>query len=591
MATAKEIVENAIKNGVVFPDSVVSDLNSQAITDEMAAKLFGEKYGGMPFAENADEIEDPTIPDVGSVASALGLQDDPKDVKNSRTKEQKFVEDFPKNISKWKKKIVENKTYGKLGWETVKEIWRTATLDKMDADILKSRKEELSGAIPMVAEILAPRTMERIENTGDWKAKDMLADIAENAAMAIPGGAFTGIAGKGIAKFAPKVVRYFAAPGENIAEGVLKGAGRMAGNIFGNAVVPFASEGMDAAIYGDGDDGLEDRADFSTGDAAIGTAINQGVNRGIMRMAGPMLDRFTNGGLARGGMMKARDFLENLGLPFSKRGDDFADAARLGVDAPIRRAGDVLEGDIKKAEKGASAEAGVQAEKARREIAEKEIVDAIDRGEIKLVPKSQWTAKSADTEAGDFIEKEMAKRANGYTRYDVDDIFDVSDYLAKDPGNRLSEETLRGAIRTKFPEAYNYAIWHGSQKPSASARILNAINQGAPAWVVNKYGSESDADLLLANMPKVKSELNKERDEAHSAPKKRKASRDVLSIASNVEDLDDRDRKYIKAIAENPDIMTFGYPEDRDDFNIWLLQRGNKLLRGTSAYRPTFSVE
>lgn len=591
MATAKEIVENAIKNGVVFPDSVVSDLNAQAITDEMAAKLFGEKYGGMPFAENADEIEDPTIPDVGSVASALGLQDDPKDVENPRTKEQKFVEDFPKKISKWKKKIVDNKTYGERGWETVKEIWRTATLDKMKADILKSRKEELSGAIPMIAEILAPRTMERIENTGDWKAKDMMADIAENAAMAIPGGAFTGIAGKGLAKIAPKVVRYFAAPGENIAEGVLKGAGRMAGNIFGNAVVPFASEGMDAAIYGDGDDGLEDRADFSSGDAAIGTAINQGVNRGIMRMAGPMLDRFTNGGLARGGMMKARDFLENLGLPFSKRGDDFADAARLGVDAPIRRAGEVLDGDIEKAAKGASAEAGVQAEKARQEIAEKEIVDAIDRGEIRLVPKSQWTAKSNDTEAGDFIEKEMAKRANGYTRYDVDDIFDVSDYLAKDPWNRLSEETLRGAIRSKFPEAYNYAIWHGSQKPSASARILNAINQGAPAWVVNKYGSESDADLLLANMPKVKAELNKARDEAHSAPKKRKASRDVLSIASNVEDLDDRDRKYIKAIAENPEIMTFGYPEDRDGFNIWLLQRGNELLRGTSAYRPTFSVE
>lgn len=591
MATAKEIVENAIKNGVVFPDSVVSDLNAQAITDEMAAKLFGEKYGGMPFAENADEIEDPTIPDVGSVASALGLQDDPKDVENPRTKEQKFVEDFPKKISKWKKKIVDNKTYGKLGWETVKEIWQTAMFDKMEADILKSRKEELSGAIPMIAEILAPRTMERIENTGDWKAKDMMADIAENAAMAIPGGAFTGIAGKGLAKIAPKVVRYFAAPGENIAEGVLKGAGRMAGNIFGNAVVPFASEGMDAAIYGDGDDGLEDRADFSSGDAAIGTAINQGVNRGIMRMAGPMLDRFTNGGLARGGMMKARDFLENLGLPFSKRGDDFADAARLGVDAPIRRAGEVLDGDIEKAAKGASAEAVVQAEKARQEIAEKEIVDAIDRGEIRLVPKSKWTAKSTDTEAGDFIEKEMAKRANGYTRYDVDDIFDVSDYLAKDPGNRLSEETLRGAIRSKFPKAYNYAIWHGSQKPSASARILNAINQGAPAWVVNKYGSESDADLLLANMPKVKAELNKARDEAHSAPKKRKASRDVLSIASNVEDLDDRDRKYIKAIAENPEIMTFGYPEDRDGFNIWLLQRGNELLRGTSAYRPTFSVE
>ena len=78
-------------------------------------------------------------------------------------------------------------------------------------------------------------------------------DIAENAAMMVPGGVFTGIAGKGLAKAFPRAVGYFTKPGANIAESAIKGTGKMLGNIFGNAVVPFASEGMDAAIYGDDD--------------------------------------------------------------------------------------------------------------------------------------------------------------------------------------------------------------------------------------------------------------------------------------------------------------------------------------------------
>ena len=30
---------------------------------------------------------------------------------------------------------------------------------------------------------------------------------------------------------------------------------------------------------------------------------------------------------------------------------------------------------------------------------------------------------------------------------------------------------------------------------------------------------------------------------------------------------------------------------DPDGFRLWLLERGNRLLQGTSAYRPTFPVE
>lgn len=338
MATAKELLEKAIDAGAWVPDSVISDYKAKALTDELAAKAFGDKYAGMSWAEGADSIEDPTIPSMANVIGLLGLEDDPKDMKDPRTKEQKFIDDFPKNISKWKKKITDNKVYGKNGWETVKEIWKQATRDRMQADIAKARKEAMDDApldyglfkvpnIPgssFVTRIFFPRTTEHLENAGDWKAKDILADIAENAAMTVPGSAFTGIAGKGLAKVAPKAVKYFSGPGSNIVEGAVKGAGRMAGNLFGNAVVPFGAEAMDAAIYDDDDEGMEHRADFSTGNAALGTAINQGVNRGLMRMAGPLIDRFSSGGLARGGMLKARQFFENLGQSFKQKGDDYA---------------------------------------------------------------------------------------------------------------------------------------------------------------------------------------------------------------------------------------------------------------------------
>ena len=141
MATAKELLEKAIDGGAWVPDSVISDYEAPGLTDELAAKAFGDKYAGMSWAEDADRIEDPTIPSMENVIGILGLDDDPKEAKDARTKEQKFIEDFPKNAGKWKKEITDNNVYGERGWETVKEIWKQATRDRMQADIAKARKE------------------------------------------------------------------------------------------------------------------------------------------------------------------------------------------------------------------------------------------------------------------------------------------------------------------------------------------------------------------------------------------------------------------------------------------------------------------
>ena len=601
MASSKEVLKEWLKQGNYLDDNSVIDslYNMKAPTDELAEQRFLDMYGNEAPFDKADRIEEPTIPSMANVIGILGLDSLGNTVgKDVRTKEQKFIEDFPKKSARWKKKITNNNVYGERGWETVKEIWKQAIRDRMQADIAKARKKATDdGLYAKYASVMFPRSVEHIANTGDFSAKDILADIAENAAMMVPGGVFTGIAGKGLAKAFPRAVGYFTKPGANIAESAIKGTGKMLGNIFGNAVVPFASEGMDAAIYGDDDADMAHRADYSVGDAGIGTAINQGVNRGIMRMAGPIMDRAFGGGMGRGGITRVRDFLENLGQPFSKKGDDFASSVMLESSVPIRNAGELLESDLERAARGASVNSAATTEAARQNIAKRHALEAIDNGEIVAIPKSgRGAGKAAEIqEGGDvFLENEIAKKAAENQRYGLEDILDYSGYLKAHPdGSGLSEKTLAATLSANLPEFYNSAIWHGAgaAKKGMADKTLNILNQAIPAWAVNKYGSDPDAGQVLAYFPETKKVLDEDREKTHEAPKKRKATADVLRIVSEGDSLTADDRKYLDAIAKNPDIMKIGYKDDPGGFRLWLLERGNRLLQGTSVYRPTFPVK
>lgn len=623
MATAKELLEKAIDAGAWVPDSVISDYEAPALTDELAAKTFGDKYAGMSWAEGADSIEEPTIPSMANVIAILGLEDDPKDMKDPRTKEQKFIDDFTKNISKWKKKITDNNVYGKRGWETVKEIWKQATRDRMQADIAKARKDATDdGLYAKYTSIMFPRAVEHIANTGDFNSKDILADLGENLAMSVPGSAFTGIAGKGLAKVAPKAVKYFSGPGSNIVEGAVKGAGRMAGNLFGNAVVPFGAEAMDAAIYDDDDEGMEHRADFSVGNAALGTAINQGVNRGLMRMAGPLIDRFSSGGMARGGMLKARQFLENLGQSFKQKGDEYAEDVARRLDIPvIAEAGEITPQGLRSVVHGGSdiMPEGQSRQALEQALGEQAVLKAIDRGELAFQPKSAQSASNRVKRLSNAIEQNENLH-NLDTAMERGDIPDMTEKAMKTAiADAVSDKGTATPIRSMFKPKYkdgirggdipltadvlkkvidnnpapiiNYAAWHGNGGVEKADHILNILNQAIPAWAVNKYGSEGDADMLLSPAPALKEALKENRKEVQEAPKKRKAAADVLRIVSEGDGLTADDRKYLDAISKNPDIMKFGYSDDPDGFRLWLLERGNSLLQGTSAYRPTFPVE
>lgn len=626
MASSKEVLKEWLKQGNYIDDNSVIDslYNMKAPTDELAEQRFLDMYGNAAPFDKADRIEEPTIPSMSNVIGILGLDSLSNPVgKDARTKEQKFIEDFPKKTDRWKKKITNNNVYGERGWETVKEIWKQALLDRMQADIAKARNKATDdGLYAKYASVMFPRSVEHIANTGDFSAKDILADLGENLAMTIPGSVFTGIAGKLLAKVAPKAVKYFSGPGSNIVEGAVKGAGRMAGNLFGNAVVPFGTEAMDAAIYDDSDEGMEHRADFSAGDAAIGTAINQGVNRGLMRMAGPIIDRFSSGGLERGGMLKARQFLENLGQSFRQKGDDYAADVARRLDTPIiAEAGEITPQGLRSVVHGGSdiMSEGQSRQALEQALAEQAVLKAIDRGELTFQPKfaqysSNWIKgqgtsaelKKAITELDDAIkngatQESITKAAMNTaiaaavygkgTATPIRSLFSYPPYGISGGDVPLTEDVLKKVIEKNPAPIINYAAWHGNGGAGKVDRILNTMNQAIPAWTVNKYGSEGDSDMLLSPTPSLKDALNESRQEVHDAPKKRKATADVLRIVSEGDSLTADDRKYLDAIAKNPDIMKIGYKDDPGGFRLWLLERGNRLLKGTSVYRPTFPVK
>ena len=639
MASSKDVLKEWLNQGKYLNDySAVDSLyNMQAPTDELAEQRFLERYGGIAPFDRADRITEPTIPSMENVISILGLTDDPKEGKNARTKEQKFIDDFPKKLGEWKNKILKNPVYGKNGWETVKKIWQQASNKKMLSDIAKARKEAMDDApleyglfqapnIPgssFVTRTLFPRATEHLENTGDVTAKDILADIGENAAMAVPGGAFTGIAGKGLAKVAPRVVNWASKPGSGFASNALKGAANMGGNIFGNAVVPFASEFMDAALYGDNDEGMEQRADFSLGDALVGTAINQGVNRGLMQMLGPMIDRFSPGGMAEGGTTKVRDAIKDLGNPSNQRGVDFANSVASKLKSPIINAGELTDDAVIAARTGSSVgNSGITAKEFKEALADQAVIDAIQNGSIKVYDKGSVKGVTDDVR-GETFGRLLEKQKQGNT-LDMDDVVDLAKLFGK-PGFKptevfkiprsvpidlkritgnpsLSEDFLSASLSKKDisaaiarnPDAFiNYAAWYGKGPGVKTSKesVASKLKQAAPSWVINKYGSEGDATALISMFPETKKAIDENRQEVHDAPKKRKksvAASDILNKITIDEELTEQDRKFLKAIENNPDILKFGYKDDPNGFRLWLLEKGNDFLQNYPAFRPTF---
>lgn len=450
---------------------------SKGLTEQLYTQDVLRNFGAQAPAWVSAELqpEVPTIPTMDVILDALKdhIKDDPKKAKGARTREQKFLEDFPKKQAEWKKAIVSNPQFGERGWEFVKDAWKAASIDKMNADIAKERTATLRGereegwkAAPaqiggFAASVLRPREWEAYERGQDPTWKDYLGDIAETGLMAVPGTSYVGGASRVIGAV-PKV-------GPKVAGVIAKN--RAIANILGNAVAPVTGEALDAAMYGEGDPKIE-RQDFSAMDALLGTLTNMGVNYRLFRDLGGG-GRVATGELSRGSTGgirgRVRDLIESFGKTRAER----------GLPAPTTMAG----------------------------------------------------------------------------------------------------------------------------------RVLELLEMGAPTEIVNRIGRDTDAQMALASLAgraggvgaslagadiDLTKEIPRIRESEHQAMRDRATASQILKIEQADGNLTERDKDYLKAVRENPSVMKFGYVPDEgaekkgrssDDFNLWLLEKGHKLLRGTGAER------
>lgn len=514
-----------------------------APSDELAADSliaqFPNQFEGVKAAG-----EKAIIPDISVAASLVGLND----IKGGPTKEEQFIDQFPKKQKEWKDDIVADERLGKRGWESIYNTWKAASVSKMMRDIDDERKKAVDGeglqkAGATLMKIFTPRRYEAIARGDDPSFTDTAGDIVENTAYMIPGATF----GK-------------------IVSGANKAA-KAAKFGLGIASAPAIAEVFDATTRGD-DDPNADRRNFSWGDVLMGAATNAAVNRGIVRAMGGLYN--TALGTAQGGVRgKIRNFVDNIGKSSYQQGKDAL--AKAAEDAKLPRVGEgqlspeLLNGGVGGV-RSIGEEAGKQAEDF---VKFSQIIDNLN-----YMPK-------------------MKKGAS---------INDVAEYLANTPeAKSLVQRVLEG------PYAKDAMNLLRGNKLTPREKFDDIAQQALGTYVVNKYGSRRDADVMTRVLGGAASGLfsmageevdprfvqNFTRQEHEDFAKEE--NRRNVEKAVNGETLSDNDKKYIEIVKNNPEVMKYGYTSDDDPqgrkFKMWLLERGNKLLAETGLVRPTWEAK
>ena len=297
------------------------------LTAPLREKAFIEGFGGSVPYEFREAETKAELPTVSAILDKLELKDDKKEMKGGKTALDKFLSGMTDRKKRADFKDSIEKAWGPEGWKWTQKAFQDVATDKMNEDIRAGRIMALSGdmegqGIPekvggMAMKFFTPRRYEAFAEGRDPTWKDNLGDIAETGMMSVPAGQYARILGA-----VPKA-------------GKILAGNRAVTNIFGNAVAPFASEVMDAAMRGEDDPNTE-RQDFSLGDALMSTATNLGVNFGLARGLGGAT-RTLGGELTRsaegGAMGKVRKAIESLGKTNVER----------GLPAPTSKAGYILQ--------------------------------------------------------------------------------------------------------------------------------------------------------------------------------------------------------------------------------------------------------
>lgn len=548
MATVSEIIA-ARKNAGLGIEPRVSEILATApgITEELYTNAvldsLGETYPWL--TQKLERTEEPGIPDYQSVVGLLGL----KDEEGGRSAMEQFIEDFPKKQAAWKKKALKkDTTLGERGWETVKEIWRQANLDKMNADIVTQRDNALHGkdedgnivrpldfAAGKIADLFTPRRMNAFKEGRDPTAAETIMDVAQNAAYAIPMGGAEAAISRGL---------------------LGSTAGKVAGTVGSAAIAPSAITTLDYGLGTKDYAGLEDAAI----DAGLGTATNLGVNK----VLAPSIGAFLNLGSVRSRLPRqVVDFLENNTSP-KQKGLNLVNEAKAKIKLHQQETDSQYLDKLMR---------GVKPDRMTPE----ELQAAYDIVNVGKLSKNK-SAVDEFTE-GMQIMRDMSK-AMPDNKTSVADIIDNS-FLVGAP-----DFAKRAMV--KNPELIALMEKRGLKD---YAKDPNTYVDVLKSYITNEVGNDAAAQRALSRFGVDPKDLRKEQDKARKDKKASFSASEILGGSRGP--LSTESEMFIEDIRKNPGIVVTGHPDPakRDAFKIWLLKEGNDLLRGTAAARPAFDVK
>ena len=546
--------------------------------------------------------------DLESLATAAGVSAD-----SARTASKILADDYYKvpqsERDLWNAGV--NLEYGPGGSENMRRVIDAEKRNREYAD-----RHKIGTAAKVLGTIFAPRSLEAIQSgqAEGWKdallSKHGALDLGENVLMALPFGGWAGIISKG-------------------ARGA-KAAKAAASAILGAAAAPHAVEAMDWAAYHNTPEQNPDRAVYSEGDALLGTGTNL-VAPWVLGEIGNSMGKWlgyrnaANEG-SQGVSQKTLDILKDM-----KKTGEWVKPSKESIEAVSTINGTVAREEAA-ASVGVSQFAEASAKEAQANSLRLQAADIAESGHIvdnaPLIKHKLKEADKLDKEAETLRSKNMTKleearvsRAmEGAPRNDARDYIEAG-FLEKrardiekdglDDGMGMSVGELLELAKTsdKYKDKISDILRFGNEFQNANymdyLSLKNpALRQAADAaetWIVNKYGSKRDADLLTGQASRLLAAIDPRLNMSNLLAEKKQEAvdrkvRDVQKshagrILSVDKTLTEEDRYWLNKIQDKPSIVTGIGEGNSARFRNWFLLRGQDIMRGTSLFRPTPSVE
>ena len=546
--------------------------------------------------------------DLESLATAAGVSAD-----SARTASKILADDYYKvpqsERDLWNAGV--NLEYGPGGSEKMRRVIDAEKRNREYAD-----RHKIGTAAKVLGTIFAPRSLEAIQSgqAEGWKdallSKHGALDLGENVLMALPFGGWAGIISKG-------------------ARGA-KAAKAAASAILGAAAAPHAVEAMDWAAYHNTPEQNPDRAVYSEGDALLGTGTNL-VAPWVLGEIGNSMGKWVgyrnaaNEG-AQGVSQQTLDILKDM-----KKTGEWVKPSKESIEA-VSTINGTMAREEAAASVGVSQFADASVKEAQANSLRLQAADIVESGHIvdnaPLIKNKLKEANKLDKEAETLRNKKMTKleearvsRAmEGAPRNDARDYIEAG-FLEKrardiekdglDDGMGMSVGELLELAKSsdKYKDKISDILRFGNEFQNANymdyLSLKNpALRQAADAaetWIVNKYGSKRDADLLTGQASRLLAAIDPRLNMSNILAEKKQEAvdrkvRDVQKsqagqILSMDKTLTDEDRDWLKKIQDNPSIVTGIGEGNSARFRNWFLLRGQDIMRGTSLFRPTPSVE